>query len=77
VCPLPTIFPILSLLQLLSLNRAVVVAEEEGEEDDLIPSLKVTWKAKKGDPSNGGYSTEILENIFSEVRKVKCNVSVV
>lgn len=38
-----------------------------GEEEDLAPSLRVTWKAKKGDPSNGGYTAKILEDMFSKV----------
>ncbi len=37
------------------------------KEDDTLPSLKITWKAKKRDPSNGGYTKEILEEILSKV----------
>lgn len=37
------------------------------EEDTTAPSLKVTWKAKKGDASNGGYNRELLESMFSKV----------
>lgn len=42
--------------------------EEEGENDsDQLPTLKVTWKAKKSDESNGGYSEEVLRNSLSQV----------
>ncbi|XP_070576965.1 dnaJ homolog subfamily C member 17-like [Ptychodera flava] len=30
------------------------------------PKLKVKWKSKKGDESNGGYSYDILHSIFSK-----------
>ena len=45
-------------------NTAAVSGESD---EDIAPSLKATWKAKKGDPSNGGYSQELLEDLFSEV----------
>ena len=38
---------------------------DEGEE--ILPTLKVSWKAKKSDPTNGGYSQEILEEILNKV----------
>ena len=31
------------------------------------PRLRVKWKAKKGDPTNGGYSQELLHKAFSKV----------
>lgn len=37
------------------------------DDEETVPSLKVTWKAKKSDPANGGYSKEGLEAIFSKV----------
>ncbi len=40
--------------------------EEEGEEEEVAPTLKVTWKAKKSDVTNGGYSQALLEDFFSE-----------
>lgn len=43
-------------------EQTVVVEEDE----DFLPSLKVTWKAKKNDPSNGGYSLEVLQDIFTK-----------
>ena len=39
----------------------------KGGDDDAIPTLRVSWKAKKMDASNGGYNQEILEDIFSKV----------
>ena len=39
--------------------------EEEEEEEDEMPTLKVTWKAKKSDESNGGYNQALLEGLFS------------
>ena len=30
-----------------------------------MPTLKVTWKAKKSDVSNGGYDQALLEGLFS------------
>ncbi len=41
--------------------------EEEEEEGDELPTLKVTWKAKKSDQTNGGYSEEILQRLLSQV----------
>jgi len=38
-----------------------------GEGEEILPTLKVSWKAKKSDPANGGYSQEILEEIFKKV----------
>ena len=50
---------------------AVVVEEDE----DFLPSLKVTWKAKKNDPSNGGYSLEVLQDIFTKVKYIEsCDI---
>ncbi len=40
------------------------------ESEDIAPSLKVTWKAKKGDPTNGGYSKDLLETLFAKVRLI-------
>jgi hypothetical protein len=40
---------------------------EEEEEGDELPTLKVTWKAKKSDQTNGGYSEEILQRFLSQV----------
>lgn len=37
------------------------------EDDDVMPTLKVSWRAKKTDDSNGGYSQEILKEMFSKV----------
>ncbi len=39
---------------------------EEEEDEDITPTLKVTWKAKRSDDTNGGYSQGALEAIFSE-----------
>jgi len=36
------------------------------ELEDLAPKLKVRWKSKKSDPSNGGYSREVLESILKK-----------
>lgn len=45
-----------------------VEEEEEGENDsDQLPTLKVSWKAKKSDESNGGYSEEVLRSSLSQV----------
>lgn len=41
--------------------------QDKGGDEDLAPTLKVTWKAKKGDAFNGGYTAEILQDIFSKV----------
>ena len=30
-----------------------------------MPTLKVTWKAKKSDISNGGYDQALLQGLFS------------
>ena len=38
----------------------------EDVDEDTVPTLKVAWKAKKSDESNGGYSQQLLEDIFSE-----------
>ncbi|CAE1142793.1 DNAJC17 [Acanthosepion pharaonis] len=35
-----------------------------------LPRLKIKWKAAKGDKTNGGYSLEILEKIFSAYGEV-------
>ena len=45
----------------------VAVPERTGEDPEIAPSLKVEWKAKKADPTNGGYSKELLERLFSKV----------
>ena len=45
--------------------KSVVAASDEDPE--IAPSLKVEWKAKKADPTNGGYSKELLERLFSKV----------
>ena len=47
-----------------------VVEEEEEEENDQLPTLKVTWKAKKTDETNGGYSEEVLHSVLSQVSSV-------
>ncbi len=39
---------------------------DESEEEKPAPRLKVKWKAKKGDPENGGYSQEFLEKAFEK-----------
>lgn len=36
------------------------------ELEDLAPKLKVRWKSKKSDPSNGGYSRKVLESILKK-----------
>lgn len=46
--------------------------DEDGESDEL-PTLKVTWKAKKSDETNGGYSEEVLQSILSQVRSIVVN----
>ena len=35
------------------------------EEEEEMPTLKVTWKAKKSDVSNGGYDEALLSTLFS------------
>lgn len=45
-------------------------ASEFDEDPDTLPTLKVTWKARKSDESNGGYSMEGLHEIFSKVRSI-------
>lgn len=30
-----------------------------------VPRIKLKWKAQKGDPNNGGYNADILQNILS------------
>ena len=45
-------------------NNFVDQMEEEG---DQLPTLKVTWKARKSDQTNGGYSEEILQRLLSQV----------
>jgi len=39
----------------------------DDSDEDSLPTLKVTWKAKKSDVNNGGYSQKLLEDIFSQV----------
>lgn len=48
---------------LLFIDREV----DEEEEGDQLPTLKVTWKAKKSDQTNGGYSEETLQRLLSQV----------
>jgi DnaJ family protein C protein 17 len=33
---------------------------------DTLPTLKVIWKSKKSDTTNGGYNKELLEQLFSK-----------
>ncbi|XP_029643052.1 dnaJ homolog subfamily C member 17-like [Octopus sinensis] len=37
---------------------------------ELLPRLKIKWKSKKGDISNGGYTADILEELFSKYGEV-------
>ena len=48
--------------------RQQLLKPECDDDPDTLPTLKVTWKAKKSDESNGGYSMEVLRDIFSKVR---------
>ncbi|KAK2144906.1 hypothetical protein LSH36_721g03076 [Paralvinella palmiformis] len=55
------------------------LAEELKKEQELqqarqdtedAPRLRVKWKAKKGDPTNGGYSQELLHKAFSKYGEI-------
>lgn len=37
------------------------------DSEDLLPTLKVTWRAQANDRTNGGYSQESLTDLFSRV----------
>ncbi|OWF38411.1 DnaJ-like subfamily C member 17 [Mizuhopecten yessoensis] len=41
-------------------------AKQKDEEETVTPKLKIKWKAKKGDESNGGYSYTVLQTMFSK-----------
>lgn len=45
--------------------RQEFLTKSEEDEEDAAPTLKVTWRAKKSDPSNGGYTQAMLEDVFS------------
>lgn len=44
-------------------NERVLIEEPE-EEEERTPKLKIKWKAKKGDQSNGGYSHDVLMGLL-------------
>ena len=46
--------------------EAASASLKEPDQDDLMPTLKISWKSSKSDTNNGGYSQELLESIFSK-----------
>ena len=38
----------------------------QSESNDVLPTLKVVWKSKKTDATNGGYNKEVLQEMFSK-----------
>ncbi|XP_033127729.1 dnaJ homolog subfamily C member 17-like [Anneissia japonica] len=40
--------------------------EDANEGQEETPKLKIRWKAKKGDESNGGYNYELLKQLFNK-----------
>ena len=49
--------------------HVLFIDKEADEEGDQLPTLKVAWKARKSDQTNGGYSEEILRRLLSQVYK--------
>ena len=49
------------------LLRQQLQRNNNNDDEDVMPTLRVNWKAKKTDGFNGGYSQKILEDIFSEI----------
>lgn len=49
--------------------RRQLQAPPPEDNEDLLPTLKVTWRAKTSDRTNGGYSKESLTYLFSKVRQ--------
>ncbi|XP_055956750.1 dnaJ homolog subfamily C member 17 isoform X2 [Patella vulgata] len=51
-----------------SLKQQTVVTVDSSDDDDVpvSPKIKVKWKARKGDESNGGYDKNNLEALFSQ-----------
>ena len=45
---------------------AAVLGSSSVSENMTSHTLKVTWKSKKSDPTNGGYNQQILEELFSK-----------
>lgn len=62
----------------MAVSQPLSCAAEEESDDDQLPTLKVTWRAKKGDESNGGYSEEVLQTLLSKVsslnQRMLCSV---
>ncbi|XP_060068433.1 dnaJ homolog subfamily C member 17-like [Ylistrum balloti] len=48
------------------LRKTAEAKQVDDEEEVVTPKLKVKWKAKKGDESNGGYSYTVLHTMFSK-----------
>lgn len=48
------------------LRGQFLLKTEDGDSEDSMLTLKVTWRARKTDESNGGYSQQVLEDIFAE-----------
>ncbi|XP_064622138.1 dnaJ homolog subfamily C member 17-like [Lineus longissimus] len=50
-------------------DESTIELEEDGDED-VTPKLRVKWKCRKDDPTNGGYSHDFLRKAFSKYGKV-------
>lgn len=48
------------------LRKTTEAKKRVEEEETITPKLKIRWKAKKGDESNGGYSYSVLHTMFSK-----------
>ncbi|XP_068689681.1 dnaJ homolog subfamily C member 17-like [Montipora foliosa] len=50
------------------LRKEMEIGQENSDTliEDASPKLKVKWKSKKSDATNGGYSQDILESIFKK-----------
>ncbi|KAK6182290.1 hypothetical protein SNE40_010005 [Patella caerulea] len=54
-----------------SLKQQTVVTVDSSDDDvPVSPKIKVKWKARKGDESNGGYNKNNLEALFSQYGEV-------
>ncbi len=58
------------------LRRQFQQAPPTDDSDDLLPTLKVTWRAQTKDTTNGGYSQESLTDLFSQVEPMYKRVCV-